>query len=224
MGRTVLVRDRNMQRSTTMAILLALFVAAVMAGANNMNVHPDNAVGNCKCGVPNTMVSTRIVGGEETEIGEYPWQVALLVGNNPINEFCGGALVGDRYVITAAHCTIDSKASWLKVLLGDTNVANSTEALHFVEDVAEVINHPNYDPWTEANDISVLVLSTPVNLTAYPNIKPACLPDTETVDDLIGDRLWSPAGDVWAPVNIQMSISMMLQWKFMVNPIVVLSP
>jgi len=155
--------------------------------ANTMNVHPDNAVNNCKCGVPNTMqASTRIVGGEETEIGEYPWQVALL--NEWHSNFCGGTLVSDRYVITAAHCTYGKSAWEIKVLLGDTNLANSTEAIHYIEDVAEIRQHEDYNHVTVENDIAVLVLSTSVDLYVYPNIKPACLPDTETVNDLIGEQ------------------------------------
>jgi hypothetical protein len=44
---------------------------------------------------------TRIVGGQEATPGEWPWQVALLKGTF---QFCGGSLVSNQYVITAAHC------------------------------------------------------------------------------------------------------------------------
>merc|ERR1711962_1958072 len=155
-----------------------------------MYVHPDNAVNNCKCGVPNTMrASTRIVGDDEVKIGEYPWQVALLYGDSPDTQSCGGTLVGDRYVITAAHCT-ERDPSAIKVLIGDTNLAIANDTTQFIKDVAEIRQHEDYriNYVSVENDIAVLVLSTPVDLAAYPNIKPACLPDTETVDDLIGER------------------------------------
>merc|ERR1711962_924812 len=155
-----------------------------------MYVHPDNAVNNCKCGVPNTMrASTRIVGDDEVKIGEYPWQVALLYGDSPDTQSCGGTLVGDRYVITAAHCT-ERDPSAIKVLIGDTNLAIANDTTRFIKDVAEIRQHEDYriNYVSVENDIAVLVLSTPVDLAAYPNIKPACLPDTETVDDLVGER------------------------------------
>ena len=52
-------------------------------------------------------ILTRIVGGAEAPIGAYPW-LALLGYNKrrsgPVNFLCGGALIGHRYVMTAAHC------------------------------------------------------------------------------------------------------------------------
>ena len=48
----------------------------------------------------------RIINGNEAKAHEYPWQVALVKagGHSPI---CGGSIISDRHVITAAHCTED---------------------------------------------------------------------------------------------------------------------
>jgi secreted trypsin-like serine protease len=44
---------------------------------------------------------SRVVGGQQAQAGEWPWQVALMRGSFP---FCGGSLVSNQYIITAAHC------------------------------------------------------------------------------------------------------------------------
>merc|ERR1719273_653632 len=64
---------------------------------------PSNS--SCSCGLANT--ADRIVGGEETEANEYPWQVAL-VSKKGSHPWCGGTLISSQHVLTAAHCTAGS--------------------------------------------------------------------------------------------------------------------
>ena len=89
---------------------------------------------------------------------------------------CGGTLVGDKYVITAAHCTDGQAASNMYVRVGDTTFDMTTEAPAVTIAVATVKQHSSYNPNTLANDIAVLELAQAVSLTQFPNIKPACLP------------------------------------------------
>lgn len=49
------------------------------------------------------MAERRIVGGVETGINEFPWQVAIALDEM---FFCGGALVNENFVLTAAHCVL----------------------------------------------------------------------------------------------------------------------
>jgi len=112
----------------------------------------------------------RIVGGQETEQHEYPWQVGL-VSRNGRSPWCGGTLISSTHVLTAAHCTDGSAASSIRVILGEHNIADSD--FNRV-DVAEIINHPNYDSSTTDNDYAILRLANPVAFTN--EVSPACLP------------------------------------------------
>merc|ERR1711970_248809 len=85
--------------------------------APSSTVSSSNATGTaCQCGIPNKY--NRIVGGVETEANEYPWQVGLVSpwGRTP---WCGGTLISNRHVMTAAHCTAGKTPSDFQVLLGE---------------------------------------------------------------------------------------------------------
>lgn len=51
------------------------------------------------CGRP--VYSGRIVGGQPAALGRWPWQVSLQYDQTHI---CGGSLVSEHWVLTAAHC------------------------------------------------------------------------------------------------------------------------
>lgn len=56
-----------------------------------------------------------IVGGTTAALGEFPYIVSLSTGGS---HFCGGVLIDSRTVVTAGHCTIDQRASSVKVRAG----------------------------------------------------------------------------------------------------------
>lgn len=61
------------------------------------------ATSYAECGVKNVVSpdSERIVGGQNSSPHEFPWIVVLF---NKGRQFCGGSLIDDIHVLTAAHC------------------------------------------------------------------------------------------------------------------------
>ncbi len=114
-----------------------------------------------------------IVGGQPAEPGEWPWQVLV----RPGSYLCGGTLIATEWIVTAAHCLFDEKhtlfaPSAIKVTLGEHD-RTKTEGTEQLFAIAEVIVHDQYDPWTNNNDIALLRLAVPVNVT--PTIYPLAL-------------------------------------------------
>ncbi|KAK8395459.1 hypothetical protein O3P69_006251 [Scylla paramamosain] len=73
---------------------------------------------HCVCGVRNSV--TRIVGGEETLQHEYPWHAAIYskLENRP---FCGGSIINNQWILTAAHCVNSSLPTMASILIGAHN-------------------------------------------------------------------------------------------------------
>jgi len=124
---------------------------------------------SCKCGQANRV--SKIVGGVKTEANEYPWQVGLISSSSDKTPFCGGSLISNREILTAAHCT-GNGIRWVVLGEHNLNVADGEQRVQ----VCSTINHPNYNSNTQQNDFAILRLCNPVTFTK--TISPACLPSS----------------------------------------------
>ena len=134
----------------------------------------------------------RVIGGEEAAEGAWPWQVAMLIAGQPQTvdaQFCGGSMVLDTWVLTAAHCIHmqdpngvyrDLAPQAISVLVGTNEIA---EGKGDAVPVEAIYRHPGYEGTEFDNDIALIKLSRAPNVP-YQTIK---VPDAE-----FGDLLDQP--------------------------------
>jgi secreted trypsin-like serine protease len=125
--------------------------------------------GTCQCGKANRQI--RIVNGVTTEENEYPWQVGLASGNGRI-PYCGGSIVSSKTIITAAHCTRNSAASSIYVVVGEHDLTKS-DGEKYVR-VCSKAEHPSYNSRTTDYDYAVLTLCEELNFAK--DVAPVCMP------------------------------------------------
>ncbi|XP_065568687.1 trypsin-1-like isoform X1 [Artemia franciscana] len=119
---------------------------------------------------------SRIVGGYPVDKGEVPWQVSLRrKGFFGDSHFCGGTILNDDTILTAAHCTDGQTPSKITVMAGE-HLLTSTEGDEQVAGVESIIQHPCYNSFTFTNDISILKLNISLNFGVF--VQPVTLPDS----------------------------------------------
>ncbi|XP_012250680.2 trypsin-1-like [Athalia rosae] len=124
----------------------------------------------CECGKTNK--HNRIVGGVETLENQYPW-MALLSYQGRFH--CGGSIINDHYILTAAHCVQGFNKNYLgaRILV---HARNST-AKSVVRDfkISKVIRHTGYSTINYNNDIALLKVHATISLD--DKVRPVCLPE-----------------------------------------------
>ena len=109
---------------------------------NMIPLPSDNIKAGLRCTRSNELNQNEnqyIVGGSVTEKNRYPWQVRLQYVYGGISYICGGSILSDDWVITAAHCC--EHANRITIYVGDWNQYVESED-EFSVVSTEIIIHP----------------------------------------------------------------------------------
>ncbi|XP_053310254.1 transmembrane protease serine 3 [Spea bombifrons] len=120
---------------------------------------------------PNYSPSTRIVGGNASAEGQWPWQASLIYQGIHL---CGGSLITSQWIVTAAHCVYDLffPESW-SVQVGHVNHQRDPQNTPVL--VEKIIYHSKYKSNSMTNDIALIKLANPFTFNGL--IQPICLPN-----------------------------------------------
>jgi len=146
---------------------------------------PRQGRSDCNCGEANReRQDNRIFNGDATEENEYPWMVRIesYFPEVPFWNLCGGSLISDRFIVTAAHCVSrrwdygDANPIIVKLNWGTRNAMNLN--------IYKYVVHEQYNTYDKSlfNDIALLELEDPIDFSENPHLRPICLPSNSRED------------------------------------------
>ncbi|KAK5640429.1 hypothetical protein RI129_011240 [Pyrocoelia pectoralis] len=104
----------------------------------------------------------KIVGGSDAENDSFPYQVSLRRKGRHV---CGGSIIGDDWILTAAHCIYKQRPEHYTVVAGSNLLDSGGDSYK----VKELIPHENYDPETISNDIALIKLKQAIHVSEGVN-------------------------------------------------------
>ncbi|XP_006901796.1 PREDICTED: suppressor of tumorigenicity 14 protein [Elephantulus edwardii] len=146
---------------------------------------------DCDCGQRSFSRQSRVVGGQDADEGEWPWQVSLhALGQGHV---CGASLISPTWLVSAAHCHVDDKGfkysdpTMWTAYLGLHDQRKRSEPGVQEHKLKRIIRHPDFNDFTYDYDLAVLELEKPAE---YSNVvRPICLPDATHVFPA-GKAIW----------------------------------
>ncbi|XP_067015516.1 venom protease isoform X2 [Anabrus simplex] len=155
-----------------------------LALANKISLLPMDT-----CGVS---VENKIIDGEDAIAGQFPWMALLgykVNNSDPVQFLCGGSIITDRYILTAAHCLGLELADLVTVRLGELNLTSDPDCEDFagagqqvcadyVQDypVESYKIHEKFSSAHLKNDIALIRLKRNITTFKREFIRPLCLP------------------------------------------------
>ncbi|XP_065203978.1 urokinase-type plasminogen activator-like, partial [Planococcus citri] len=159
--------------------------------------------------------TSKIVGGSSAPYGAYPWQVEIQAQQGSSWEHhCGGAIIGEDVILTAAHCLQQHSSGDLRVIVGKHTLSEQDKYQNVYE-VAQTIVHPEFrKEGPHSNDIALLKIhhsnsSHSGGFTCNSHVQSICLPEMNIRSKDVGD--WCTVSGWGTGMHGSSSISQVLQ-------------
>merc|ERR1712141_133905 len=132
-----------------------------------------------ECGIPKFHTRQKIFNGRNAGEGAHPW-IAMFWNKSKRRPFCGGTLITNNFVVTAAHCLEDISKSLdnIEIKFGKIKAKRKVEPNEQVKKIKKIHRHPQYNEITYDSDIAIIELESPVEFTDF--VIPICLPHDES--------------------------------------------
>lgn len=143
-----------------------------------------SAPNTCDCGWKQ---QTRIVGGHDTGVNEYP-AMAGLINLDTRSYYCGGSILSNRYILTAGHCLYNKEPADMAVLVGDHDLSTGDDTPYSALYLSESFTtHPEFSINTLANDVAIVKTASEIVFSAF--VGPICLPFRYTTESFVGQTV-----------------------------------
>ncbi|MCB1657224.1 MAG: serine protease [Moraxellaceae bacterium] len=108
----------------------------------------------------------KIINGQAVADNQAPWQVALISNNQQpyTSHFCSASIVGDKWLVTAAHCAERSNGKPFYAVIGTTDLLNTQKSQTIL--IKQRLVHPKYNSANFDNDIALLELAQNIDFAA----------------------------------------------------------
>lgn len=126
--------------------------------------------------VKSSLLQKRIVGGSSAVSGRFPYQVLLRSKQKDLS-FCGGAIISEQYIVSAAHCFRIYQTHHL--FYGVVNFTHTSDVDTRVDFTDLVIYHA-YKPSTSIHDLALL--RTKESIVFSGLVKPVKLPVPKAIE------------------------------------------
>jgi len=135
-----------------------------------------NPRASCGCSKNPVQINQRIVGGETARDHSWGWVVSIQPRRT---QSCGGTVLSPSWILTAAHCIPNLYANYATayIYVGMNLLTDTLSAQKRGE--WETFMHPDYNSRTHENDIALIRLHQPLDLTD-PDVTEVCMPDRQT--------------------------------------------
>ncbi|XP_004524581.1 serine protease 1-like [Ceratitis capitata] len=155
----------------------------------------------------NEEIDGRITNGQDAAAKQFPYQVGLSLLSSAGTTWCGGSLIGQNWVLTAAHCT--EGITSVTVQLGST--VRTKPTVKFTVSQSDIIIHPKWSRLLARNDISLIRIPT---VTFDDSIQPVALPEiASTYSTYDGESVIASGWGRTSDTN--KAVSSKLQYAFM---------